>query len=76
MSDAQGRQVHIESVGRLGRLYVVNIKSSRRDDLINPVLVCQGVFTVGVILKVSGLMFVVGVVGIRHRRFMCLDQPE
>ena len=76
MSDAQGRQVHIESVGRLGTLYVVDIKSSRRDDLIKPVLVCQGVVTVRVILIVSGLVVVVGVVGVRHRRFMCLDQPE
>lgn len=66
--------MHIESVGCLGTLYVVDIKTTRADDLFKPVLMCQGVFAVGVILVISGLVVIVGVVGVRHRRLMRLDR--
>ena len=64
MSNPQRCQMHIEFVCRLGPLYIMYIEPSSRDVLFYPMVVCQTITTVGIILNRASAFIVVGVVGI------------
>ena len=67
--------MHVEAVRRLRTLNIMYIQSSRRDDLLHPMVVCQRVPTVGIKLHGTSIELVTCVVRVRDGCFMRFYRP-
>ena len=67
--------MHVVAVRRLRALNIMYIQSSRGDNLLYPMVMCQRVLTVGVKLNGTSVDLVVSVVRVRDGCFMRFYRP-